>query len=82
MHEQEALKEQAEELKEGHDELYNQNNAGVNQMYEKANEALQASLDLHQEKALIDQETRNSELLNIGLEEEIDAQIDKKIALK
>lgn len=50
-------------------------------MYETANEALQASLDLLQEKALVEQEIRNSELLNIKLEEEIDAQIDSKIAL-
>ena len=52
MHDQDGLKELADELKQGHDQLYEQNNAGVNSQYDRANEALQASLDVHQERAL------------------------------
>lgn len=63
------MKQLADQVKVGNDQLYETNHADINAYYDRANEALQKSLVSKQEMALIEQEIRDSKLINIQLEE-------------
>ena len=78
----ERLQETADEIKKGKDELYNENAQNVDSLYVEAKTALDTQLEVQRNFALAEQELRNTKLLKMRLEEEIEQCDDTKINLQ
>ena len=70
----------AEEIKQGKDELYNENATNVDELYGKAKTQLDKQLEVQREFAILEQQMRNDRLYKLVLEGEIEEVDEKKIA--
>ena len=79
---QDRLRELAEEIKQGKDELYNDNAAKIDTLYEESKAAQEIQLNAQKEFAIKEQEVRNNMLVKMKLEEQIEEQDERKMKLQ